>query len=48
MIKNLFATVGFAVIAHYGYRHYLRYRRLKTENALLRQRWKECADTKPS
>ncbi|MGG4579124.1 hypothetical protein [Alcaligenes sp. Me129] len=48
MIKNLCAVVGFAMIAHYSYQHYLQYQRLKAENALLRQRWKECADTKPN
>lgn len=42
MIKNLLATVGFTVIAHCGYQHYLRYQRLKTENAFLRERWKAC------
>lgn len=46
MIKNLLATVGFAVIAHYGYQHYQRYRRLKTENTILRERWKEYAGAK--
>lgn len=44
MIKNLFAVMGFAVFAHCSYQHYLQYQRLKTENALLRLRWKECVD----
>lgn len=41
MIKNLLATVGFAVFVHYGYQHYL-YQRLKAENACLREKWKDC------
>jgi len=44
MIKNLLATVGIAVVFHYGYQHYLRYQRLKAENACLRERWKESVD----
>ena len=44
MIKNLLATVGFAVVVHYGYQHYLRHHRLKAENACLRERWKESVD----
>ncbi|WP_170978534.1 hypothetical protein [Alcaligenes faecalis] len=47
MIKNLLATVGFAVIVHYGYQHYLHFQRLKSENEHLRQRWKDCVGSKP-
>lgn len=47
MLKNLLATAGFAVIAHCGYQHYLRYQGLKRENPFLRQRWKACAGEKP-
>ncbi len=48
MIKNVFATIGFAVLAHQAYQHYVRYRQLKAENACLRQRWKEGIAKKPS
>lgn len=44
MMKNLLATVGFAVVVHYSFQHYLRYQKLKAENACLRKRWKECVD----
>lgn len=41
MIKSLLATIGFAVLAHQAYQHYVKYQQLKAENACLRQRWKE-------
>lgn len=46
MIKNLLATVGFAVLAHYGYHHYLKYQRLKAENKCLRRRSKDGLEKK--
>lgn len=48
MINNMFAVMGLAVFALYSYQHYLQYQRLKTENALLRLRWKECVDRNSS
>lgn len=34
MMKNLLATVGFVVVVHYSYQHYLRYQRLKAEKRM--------------
>lgn len=38
------ATIGFTAVIHLSFRHYREYEKLKSENSLLRERWKKTID----